>query len=198
MLTAAILAGGRARRMSGRDKGALRVGGRSILDRELAVIHAVTPHIVIIGGAADAGTRGGYPVVPDRVPDAGALGGLYTALLESKGDQVLVVACDMPFLTVPFLTHLARVGGGADAAVPRDHRSRHPLCASYAPRVAARLKQRIDAGRLSVIDALSDLDVLEIGPDEIAPFDPDGTLLSNVNTLDDYEQALTSAGPRRS
>ena len=37
---------------------------------------------------------------------AGALGGLYTALVEAPTEQVLVIGCDMPFLTAPFLQFL--------------------------------------------------------------------------------------------
>src|SRR5882762_4393485 len=49
MWTAAILAGGQARRLGGRDKSALRVGAESILERQLAVLRALTPHILIVG-----------------------------------------------------------------------------------------------------------------------------------------------------
>ena len=34
-------------------------------------------------------------------------GGLYTALMEAPTDQLVVMACDMPFLTAPFPTRLA-------------------------------------------------------------------------------------------
>ena len=76
---------------------------------------------------------------------------------------------------------------------PRDGHGPHPLCASYQRRIAARLKTRIDAGALRIADALSDLQVRDIGPDELAPFDPDGRLLLNVNTPADYERARRAA-----
>jgi len=38
MQTAAILAGGRARRLGGRDKSRLVIGGRTILERQLDVL----------------------------------------------------------------------------------------------------------------------------------------------------------------
>ena len=87
------------------------------------------------------------------------------------------------------------LGADTDAAVPRDARGPHPLCASYHARLAARSETRIDAGALRVIDALADLEVRDIGPDELAPFDPDGRLLLNVNTPDDYARALPSMSP---
>jgi molybdopterin-guanine dinucleotide biosynthesis protein A len=197
MWTAAILAGGQARRLGGRDKSALRVGARSILERQLGVLRALTSHILIVGhhppppGRKSAGAD--VRVVEDRIEGAGALGGLYTALVEAPTEQVLVIACDMPFISAPFLIALAALGAGVDAAVPRDGHGPHPLCASYDRRIADRLKTRIDAGALRIADALSDLHVRDIGPDEVAPFDPDGRLLTNVNTPGDYERAMRAA-----
>jgi molybdopterin-guanine dinucleotide biosynthesis protein A len=216
MWTAAILAGGQARRLGGRDKSALRIGAGSILERQLGVLRALTPHILIVGheppsaglppslkrwriaeASAEAGRRASagvdVRVVEDRIAGAGALGGLYTALIEAPTEQVLVIACDMPFISAPFLLALAAHGAGVDAAVPRDGHGPHPLCASYQRRIADRLKARIDAGTLRIADALSELQVRDIGPDEVAPFDPDGRLLTNVNTPGDYERARLAA-----
>jgi molybdopterin-guanine dinucleotide biosynthesis protein A len=144
---------------------------------------------VIVGGERSEEQSEGIRVVVDRIPGAGALGGLYTALMEAPTEQVLVIACDMPFLNAPFLTYLMARGRDADAAVPNDARGIHPLCASYARRIADHLYRRIEAGKLRVSDALMDLAVQEIGPDELAPFDRDGRLLCNVNTPEDYDRA---------
>lgn len=193
--TAAILAGGDARRLGRIDKSALVVGTASILDRQLAVLRGLTPHILIVTSdrarvqAAPAAVR----IVVDRMPGAGALGGLYTALEEAPTDQVIVIGCDMPFLTAPFVGYLAERGRGVDVAVPRDDRGRHPLCASYARRIAAHVHARIAAGALRVGDALEDLDVRDLAPDELAPFNRDGRLLLNVNTPDDYARARLAA-----
>jgi molybdopterin-guanine dinucleotide biosynthesis protein A len=191
MWTAAILAGGQARRLGGLDKSALAVGALTVLQRQLAALDALTPHILIVGRERlDGEPR--LRTVPDRIAAAGALGGIYTALLEAPTDLVLVIACDMPFLTAAFLELLAvraETEPDADAIVPRDDRGRHPLCAAYRRRAAAAFKTRIDAGELRVLDALGAVAVREIGPDEIAAHDHDGRLLLNVNTPDDYARA---------
>ena len=201
MWTAAILAGGQATRMGGIDKSRLAVGigpTRSILDRQLAVLRDLTPHILIIGRSGSDHRSPDVPVVHDRVARAGPLGGVYTALVEAPTEQVLVIACDMPFLTAPFLAHLASLGADTgtpvpvDVVIPRDRQGRHPLCASYHRRSAPMLKARIDAGALRLLDAIDALTVREIGADELVAFDPDGQLLMNVNTPDDYERALQS------
>ena len=131
----------------------------------------------------------GVRIVADHIPGAGALGGLYTALMEAPTEQVLVIACDMPFLTAPFLTYLVERGRDAAAVVPKDTRGLHPLCASYTRRLAVHLRARIDAGHLRVGDALLELPVETVGPAELAPFDPDGRLLCNINTPHDYTRA---------
>ncbi|MGH9257734.1 MAG: molybdenum cofactor guanylyltransferase [Vicinamibacterales bacterium] len=187
--TAAILAGGQARRLGGIDKSALVVGARSILDRQLSLLRGLTPHLLIVTSDRSRMRAVDVPVVVDRIGGAGALGGLYTALIEAPTEQVLVIGCDMPFLTAPFLLYLAERGRDIEAAVPRDAHGRHPLCASYARRTAPHFQARIQAGDLRVGDALTDLPVLDIGPDELSRFNPDGRLLLNVNTPDDYARA---------
>jgi len=132
----------------------------------------------------------GLRVVSDLLPGAGPLGGLYTAIRAASPARALVVACDMPFLTAPFLRRLVAAAAGVDAVVPRTADGYHPLCAVYAPSAAEPIRRRIESGRLKVIDALADLRVREIGPEEIAPYDPDGILFFNVNTPDDYQRAL--------
>jgi molybdopterin-guanine dinucleotide biosynthesis protein A len=155
------------------------------------MLRGLTPHILIVGSETLASAPADVRVVTDRIAGAGSLGGLYTALVEAPTEQVLVIACDMPFLTAPFLAHVATRGEGVDVALPRDAHGRHPLCASYHRRVAGHLKGRIDRGTLRIGDALAELYVREIESDELSRFDPDGRLLLNVNTPADYERART-------
>jgi len=183
-----VLAGGRARRFGGRDKASLLIEGRPIIERQLEAFRALTPHVLIVANDAARYEAFGASIVPDAVPGAGPLGGLYTALLRVSTPHVVVVACDMPHVDAPFLGFLARVGRDVEAAVPRTSDGWHPLCASYASACAARLRARLDAGQFKVADALTDLDVREIGPGELAPFDR--RVLANINTEDDYRRLL--------
>ena len=197
IFTAAILAGGRGRRLGGVDKSAIAIGAGSILDRQVGLLRALTPHILIVDRDRSRVRIPDVDVIVDCIAGAGALGGLYTALDAAPTEQVLVIACDMPFLTAPFLEHVVARGASVEAAVPRDVHGRHPLCASYRRESAARLLARITRGELRVLEAIADLDVHEIGPDELAAFDPEGRLLLNVNTPDDYRMAADLESPRR-
>jgi len=188
MSTAAILAGGRARRLGGLDKSQLVVDGRTILDRQLHMLRRVADRVVVVANDPARFLGLGVPVFGDLVPDAGALGGIYSALAITK-EPVLVVACDMPYLTVPFLTRVMEAAQQADVAVPRDAGGYHPLCACYTQACTRPIRQRLDAGMRKVLDLFGDVHVLTIGPGEIAAFDPDGLLLLNVNTPDDLARA---------
>jgi len=185
----AILAGGQASRLGGVDKSALRVNGRSILERELAVARELTTNILIVAADPTRFLDTGVRVETDRIAGAGALGGLYTALATASTNLVLVLACDMPFVTSSFLAWMVEQAAGVDAVIPRDQHGRHPLCGVYAVHAAPHVRACIEAGRRRVDSALDGLSVRDIGPEQLAPHDPDGQLLLNVNTPDDYARA---------
>ncbi|MFN2447540.1 MAG: molybdenum cofactor guanylyltransferase [Vicinamibacterales bacterium] len=196
MWSAAILAGGQARRLGGRDKGQLVIGGQSILARHLDCLRSLEVEHIVIVGRYDADDLPPVPVVSDAVDHAGALGGVYTALLTAPRHHVIVLASDMPFISASFLRYLTVQADGVDAAVPRTAIGRHPLCAVYDRRVAPTLKERLDRGALRVVDALDGLHVRDIDPSDVSRFDPDGVLLTNINTPDDYARARRYADAR--
>jgi molybdopterin-guanine dinucleotide biosynthesis protein A len=189
---AAILAGGRATRLGGTPKASLRLGAGRIIDRQVPILRAVAEEVFIV--APDAGPFAdlGLNVVPDVIPDAGALGGIYTAIVASPCQRTLVVACDMPFLGAALLEHLVETDE-ADLVVPHGRQGYEPLCAVYARTCAEPIRRQIERGNLraaAIPDAVrSILSVVEIGPEVLGEFDRDGLMFVNVNTPHDYERA---------
>ena len=190
MCTAAILAGGRARRLGGRSKALLSIGDRRIIDHQIAVLRTVADELAIVATDTDRYSALGVPVWADLIPDSGPLGGIYTALVNATSSHTLVVACDMPFVTASFLKYLVRVGQDVDVAIPRTTDGHQPLCACYAGTCASVIRHHIESGTLKVTDLLSEVSVHEIGQAELEPFDPDERLFFNVNTPDDYARCL--------
>lgn len=199
MWSAVILAGGRARRLGGRDKAALDIGRSTILERQLALLRPLVDRILIV--VSDAShthnaarfATADVPVVTDLKPGTGPLGGIYTAIQEAATPRVLVTACDLPFLTAPFLARLMTDGRDVDVVLPRAGGGYHPLAATYSQRAGEAFGAQLDQGVRKITDAIfaaDDLVVRELGPDELAPYDPNGTLLFNVNTPDDYARAI--------
>lgn len=199
-MDAAILAGGRARRFGGRDKSSLHVGRASILDRQLAALRGVAERVILVTGHPARYRDKPVDAVTDLLPGAGALGGIYTALATANSDAVLVVACDLPFLTGSFLGHLAAAAasGDADAVVPRGQDGLQPLCAVYSRRLLPAMRRQIETGHLKIVDFLATVRVRELEPSAIAEHDPEGTLFLNVNGPAELERANTLAARHHS
>lgn len=180
-LAAAILTGGHARRLGGVNKGTLTVGTTAIVDRQLDALRALAAEVFVVGREDPAWTARGLRVVGDEIPDAGPLGGIYTAIRHSPCDRTLVVACDMPFLSAGFLQRLVDVAD-ADLVIARSERGYEPLCAIYSRRCEADIHDRLVRGEYEAWRRPQGIRVAEVSV---------GSDLSvvNVNTPHDYERA---------
>lgn len=212
MPSAAILAGGAARRFGGRDKSALVVGGRTILERQIAELSRMTDDLMLVGGdRVDATGPSGHVnlrAVPDRVPGRGPLGGLDAALAAARDDVVFLLACDMPFVTSAFIAHVIALATSAGDAnrpaivVPATDRGYHPLCAVYTRDCQPVVARHLAEGRLALKDLLnvmstSDARVRVVTARELEAFGDPGYLLANVNTPAEYDELETLQGHRR-
>jgi molybdopterin-guanine dinucleotide biosynthesis protein A len=101
----AILAGGRGERLGGVAKGLLRLGGRTLIEAQLALGAAFDETLIVTDDPGPYQALGAR-IVPDRQKGRGAPGGVHAALAAAQSDWVLVVACDMPFLTPAVLDRL--------------------------------------------------------------------------------------------
>jgi len=194
-----VLVGGRSRRI-GRPKAFLDLGGRMLIERVLDVVTDLFPETLLVTPDFAPFERFGLPLVADRHPGAGALGGACTGIAAAAHPQVLVVACDMPFLNPALLAHLAARARGHDAAIPRGPDGLHPLHAVYGRRCAEVFGRAIAAGSFKFMDAIAGLDVVEVGEEELRRLDPALHSLFNANRPEDLERARAmdaeSAGAR--
>jgi molybdopterin-guanine dinucleotide biosynthesis protein A len=131
-LAIVILAGGRATRFPGKLEAAL--DGEPLLARVYRAMRAVAP-VTIAGrdtfsSALDALLD--CPIVVDRWPDRGPLGGLLSACQELHARFVFAVAGDAPMVTREVVDALrAAVRDGDEAVVPTHGGRLEPLAALY-------------------------------------------------------------------
>jgi molybdopterin-guanine dinucleotide biosynthesis protein A len=182
----AIVAGGGARRFGGQDKGRLVVEGRTIIVRQVEVLQRVASELLIV--APDAARFADLPVtvVSDRQPGLGAIGGIDAALHATALDQVIVIACDLPFLTSDLLRHLVVLSAGHDGAWVRTSRGVEPLIACYRAAARARVAAYIDAGGRKAAGLGNLLHMAELTSPDLDRFGAPDQLLANINTPDDY------------
>ena len=114
--SAALLAGGRSRRM-GTDKAFLKFGDppEALWARQLALLGSLGAEQVLLSHNIDQGfgeLPPGVEPVLDSPGDCGPLGGLISCLRRSDCERLLVLAVDVPFATREFLLGLLDHGGG--------------------------------------------------------------------------------------
>jgi molybdenum cofactor guanylyltransferase len=186
-----ILAGGRSSRM-GRDKAMLEIDGVMMLDRAIGLLKGAGVSATVVGPPDEFERRTlQVPVIADEWPGIGPLGGIATALREKPATWNLVVACDMPYLTVEWLRFLLQrtKASSADAMVPRSERGPEPLCAVYHRRAEAAIREALQQGKRKVTEVVATLKTEYVERDEWKAFDSDGFLFKNMNQPADYEEA---------
>jgi len=128
-----VLAGGAGRRIGG-DKATVELDGRPLLLYPLAVMRAAFDHVAVVAKAATAlpALDPGIAVWLEDDEPQHPLVGVVHALARGHRRPIVVVAADMPFVTVGLVTALARERArGAPAVVPRAAGRLQPLCARY-------------------------------------------------------------------
>jgi len=99
-ITLAVLAGGQARRMGGRDKGLVLFKQKPLLSHVLeSVPQQIDQRLIIANRHLKQYAHWGYPVYPDAIKGyLGPLAGIHSALLHAKTQYVLCLPCDTPLL----------------------------------------------------------------------------------------------------
>lgn len=189
-LSAAILVGGKSRRM-GRTKALIRLhsDGPTAIELACAALATVANEIVLVGNApADDYAFLGLRHVPDLVPGAGVLGGIHAAIRTAHHEHVLVVACDMPFLNTTLLRHMASLPRDWDALIPLlgQPQTAHAI---YARSALPLIEASLAAHRFRATSWLAQGRVRIVPRATIAAFDPTLRSCFNMNAPADLALA---------
>ena len=216
-VTGVILAGGKSRRM-GQNKALIQLGASPLIAHVIHHMRLVTDELLLITNTPTEYAHLGLPMHSDRVPDAGALGGIYTGLTYASHDAVLCVACDSPFLRPKLLSYLVATLGEYDAVMPYTYSSNkdigvtnpshsnrnigvtnpshsanqitlQTLCAAYSKRCLPIIELMLQESELRVHALAERAYVQRVSPEVWRAFDPDGISFFNINTHEDFERA---------
>jgi molybdopterin-guanine dinucleotide biosynthesis protein A len=178
-----VLSGGRSTRM-GKDKATLAYGGRTQLERAMAVIsaHVERAWVSVRADQQADPVRARFAQIADRQRDIGPVAGILAAQEHQPQAAWLVLACDLPLLDEATLAHL--VAARAPAALATAYRSSHdglpePLCAIYEPGSHAPLAAYVRTGGNCPRKFL-----IQVGARLID--EPNPHALDNVNTPNEY------------
>lgn len=194
-LTGVILAGGRAERMGGSDKGLLPVLGRPLIAYAIdALLPQVDALLINANRNLESYRALGYPVISDSVgPYYGPLAGMLTALEAAATPWILTAPCDSPFLPTDYAVRMqaAAARQSAEISVAWDGRRLQPVFALLQTGLRASLRAYLAAGERK-IDRWFARHRLTT-----ADFSDQPTLFHNINTpaeLAALEATLAGAG----
>lgn len=164
--TGVLLLGGLSRRF-GSVKALAPLGSETLAERGWRALDEAFPDQIAVGKEAD---QLGLPfeVLDDGIGVRAPIAGVVAGLRASATEVAVFLPVDCPLVTPEALQALAEAC--ADAAVPESG----PLPGAYAQTALPVLEARLEAGELSLHDALVELDVRTV--------ELDSALLTSVNT----------------
>lgn len=195
---AIVLCGGRSVRM-GRPKAWLPFGTERMLARVARRVAAAASPVVVV--AAPGQDLPPVPdaalVVRDPVADRGPLQGLAAGLaaLPESPEFVFATATDVPLVRPAWVRRLVELIGDHDLAIPHISDYFHPLAALYRRAVVSpAVRALLDEHQLRPVKLMERVRARVVSAEEMRVVDPDLDTLRNLNTPEDYREALVRAG----
>ena len=188
-VTGLILAGGQSRRMRC-DKAHLPWGHTTLLQHIMEALRPIVDELLIVVQDAQRFRYLNARVVEDLVPNAHALGGLYTGLRLASHDLCFACACDAPFLSPGLIHFLIAQAEGCDAVIPQTREGLlQPLHAVYARSIVPAIEEQLRQRRWDLRALAQKVRAKIVKPEIVARYDPVGLSGFNLNTPSEYDTA---------
>ncbi len=183
LITGLLLAGGRARRMGGEDKGLLPLAGLPLAAWALKSLSVQVDHLLISANRNHQRYRElGAEVISDTLGDfSGPLAGFAAGLGQIRTPWLVTVPCDSPLVVPDYVSRLwaAIEPGGIDAVVAHDGNRLQPVFSLLRRGVLGDLEAFLDLGERKIDLWLERLSW------RIVDFSDAPDMFLNVNTPED-------------
>ncbi len=184
-ITGVILAGGRARRMGGMDKGLIKLAGKPLVEHVIAVLEPQVGGIVISANRnRDAYAAYGYQVIADTIGNNyGPLAGMLSAMRAVDTPFILCVPCDAPVVSTDLVKRLYATLNieDADVCVAHDGTRMQPVFALLRCGLADDLNEYLSKGGREVTRWMRDQDPA------LADFSDEADAFFSANTVSDLQ-----------
>lgn len=152
-ITGVVLAGGKARRMGGADKGLLELDGKPLWKHVADTLASQLETVVINANRhQDIYQQSGLRVIPDSLADfPGPLAGMLSVLQQEKGDWFLFCPCDTPYIPRDLVARLKAQRNNAPVVWVHDGERDHPTIALVNRSVAPFLQEYLRSGERRVM-----------------------------------------------
>jgi molybdenum cofactor guanylyltransferase len=191
-VSAIILAGGRATRMNGMDKGLVPLQNKPLVQH---VIERVMPQVdeILLNANREIEQYKTFnlPILQDDNPDfIGPLAGFSLGLKHCKHDYLLTVSCDSPLIPEDLVARLmkALLEKRADIAIAKSGGYNHPVFCLMKKSVLPSLTTYLAQGERKVSTWQKSLNYIEVEFN-----DCDGAFI-NLNTFEELEALALKLG----
>ncbi len=177
-----VLVGGNSSRM-GRDKASMPYRGRTLVEHVASAVAEAAGSVTLVG-APERYPGLDLPRIADTRTGLGPLAGIHSALSASRAAWNLIVACDMPAVSAPFLRTLldAAERSGCDCLIPSGPSGLpEPLCAVYHLRCLRPIGEALDCNVRKIVDGLA-------GVRSASWIVPESEWFRNANTPEEWTQ----------
>jgi molybdopterin-guanine dinucleotide biosynthesis protein A len=187
-LSAYILAGGKSTRM-GTDKAFVLLDGRTLLSRILDLARQLTSNVHIIGDPAKFAPFA--PTLEDIIPGCGPLGGIHAALRSSRTDLNVILAVDIPFVSLALLDYIISRAkrSNANVTLPRAAGGFQPLCAVYRLSFADAAENALRGGHYKIDTLFKPASTQVIEEAELEASGFSSRIFRNLNTPEELAEA---------
>ena len=153
-ITGVILAGGRARRMGGIDKGLILLNGKPMVEHVIAALRAEVDNLLINANRnLEQYAAFGYPVIPDIMDGyLGPLAGIASGMRAASSQYIVTAPCDSPLVANNLVRRLYETltREGADISVAHDGERMHPVFALMRRDLLPNLLDFLNAGQRKI------------------------------------------------
>jgi molybdopterin-guanine dinucleotide biosynthesis protein A/molybdopterin converting factor small subunit len=174
----------------GTPKALLRFDNEPLIVHIVAALRHLFPEVIVVAAPEQDLPSMPVKLVRDEVAYQGPVGGIYYGLKAASGDVGFVTSCDSAFLNVSLVSHLISQIRGHDVVVPHWQGRLQPLHAVYRRSVLSLLEAQLARGELRPVYLFDKVRTLRIDEEEIRRLDPEGFSFFNMNTPEDYAEAL--------
>lgn len=177
----------------GKDKAWLQIDGRAMIEHIVDELLLVSPLVSVIANDPEY-DRLHLPVLSDLNTGIGPLEAIRTALANSRADRIVLVACDLPFVTAELFETLIHNADGYQAVVPMSADDKiEPLCAVYSLEALEPVTALIAGGERKVRLLFDRLRTRMMRFYELQQLPGSDRFFINVNTIEDYARAIQLA-----
>lgn len=183
--TGIILAGGKSQRM-GTDKGMLLLNGKPFITHIYEAMKPIFGDNIVVVSSNKEYDALGYNRIEDFISDKGPVGGLYTALKQSKTKFNLVLSVDVPLITTELLQWLIDNHDDSYLITQLESNEKvNPLVAVYDRALRTLLGEHLAGNQLKLKDVIAEVNTQTL----IVP-KKWHSQLQNINTEEDYKNIL--------